>query len=169
MLVRHGPRLRVWMGQQARYEMVGARVGGSSPSVPTRGVYELTLEVADLGVAERFYVDVIGLPVITRWEPPRDAVWLALGGGGFLGLWAVATGGAAAIHQGRGGSHVHFALRVPAGTLAGLAERLEQASYETEWRHFDQGNVALYVTDPDGNVVEFTELVVRWDGQLDQG
>lgn len=135
---------------------------------PTQGIYELTLEVVDLAASERFYAGVLGLPVVDRWQAPRDATWLGLGGGGFLGLWPVATGGANAIHQGRGGSHVHFALRVPPGTLSGLAERLGRASYVTEWRHFDQGNVALYVMDPDGNVVELTELVVRWDGQPDR-
>ncbi len=140
----------------------------SDTLAPTVGIYELTLEVADLAAAERFYADVVGLPVVDRWSVPRDATWLALGGGGFLGLWPSATGGANAIHQGRGGSHVHFALRVPRGTLAGLAERLEKAAYGIEWRHFEQGNVALYVTDPDGNVVELTELVVRWDGQPDR-
>lgn len=134
----------------------------------TEGVYELALEVADLAAAERFYANVLGLPVVDRWPAPRDATWLALGGGGFLGLWPIATGGASAIHQGRGGSHVHFALRVGHGSLAGLAERLEKAAYQIEWRHFEQGNVALYVTDPDGNVVELTELVVRWDGQPDR-
>ena len=138
------------------------------PIVPTQGVYELTLEVADLALAERFYAEVIGLPVVDRWEPPRDATWLALGRGGFLGLWPAASGGAVAIHQGRGGSHVHFALRVPHGMLTGLADRLQRASYETEWRRFEDGNVALYVTDSDGNVVEFTELVRSWDGQPDQ-
>ena len=135
---------------------------------PTQGVYELTLEVADLAAAERFYAGVLELPVVDRWDAPRDATWLGLGGGGFLGLWPVATGGAVAIHQGRGGSHVHFALRVPPGTLHGFNARLQTASCETEWRVFDQGNVALYVTDPDGNVVELTELVVRWDGQPDR-
>ncbi len=137
-------------------------------TAPTEGVYELTLEVADLVASERFYADVLGMPVVDRWEPPRTATWLALGGGGFLGLWPVETGGVDAIHQGRGGSHVHFALRVLPGTLAAMAERLGRAAYETEWRHFAQGNVALYVTDPDGNVVELTELVTRWDGQPDR-
>ncbi len=136
---------------------------------PTRGIYELVLEVADLAAAEAFYAGTLGLSVVDRWQPPRAATWLGIGAGGFLGLWEVEAGAAAAIHNGRGGAHVHFALRVPKGTLDGFAERLEKASYETEWRQFDQGNVALYVTDPDGNVVELTELVVRWDGQPDRG
>lgn len=146
--------------------MTSVRTDGVA--APTQGVYELTLEVANLAASEAFYAGVLGMPVVERWEPPRVATWLDLGAGGFLGLWPVETGGANAIHHGRGGTHVHFALRVPPGTLAGLAERLGAASYETEWRQFAQGNVALYVTDPDGNVVELTELVTRWDGQPDR-
>ncbi len=136
--------------------------------IPVQGVYELTLEVDDLTASERFYVELLGLPVVARWDPPRPATWLGIGGGGFLGLWPVETGGEVAIHRGRGGRHVHFALRVARWTLGDLARRLETAGLATEWRHFDGGNVALYVTDPDGNVVEFTELVVRWDGQPDR-
>ena len=40
-------------------------------------------------------------------------------------MWPAETGGAAAIHQGRGGAHVHFALRVPLGTLDATQARLE--------------------------------------------
>lgn len=139
----------------------------SSVAAPFQGVYELTLEVEDLAQAERFYAGTLGMPVVDRWDPPREAVWLGIGGGGFLGLWSRAAGGEVAIHNGRGGAHVHVALRVAHGTLTGLAERLEAAGESVEWQHFEQGNVALYVTDPDGNVVEFTELIVRWDGQPD--
>jgi catechol 2,3-dioxygenase-like lactoylglutathione lyase family enzyme len=131
------------------------------------GVYELTLEVADLAVSERFYGETLGLPVVDRWAPPRPATWFGLGGGAFLGLWSREAGGAVAIHGGRGGAHVHFAVRVAHGTLGGLTERLESAGHSVEWVHFEDGNVALYVTDPDGHVAEFTELVVRWDGRPD--
>ena len=139
----------------------------ATQDLDVRGVYELALEVEDLARAERFYVEVIGLAVAARWAPPRPATWLDIGGGGFLGLWPIETGGAVAIHNGQGGRHVHFALRVARGALNGLAGRIESAGFPPEWRHFDDGNVALYVTDPDGNVVEFTELVVRWDGRPD--
>lgn len=137
-------------------------------SVPTQGLYEITLEVDDLAASERFYADLLGLPVVDRWPASRPALWLGIGGGGFLGLWSVAAGGEPAIHHGRGGRHVHFALRVTHGTLTGFAERLEAAGHPVEWRHFDQGNVALYADDPDGNVLELTELVTRWDGRPDR-
>lgn len=140
-----------------------------TPTAPTtQGVYEMALEVDGLEASERFYVDMIGLSVVARWDEPRPAVWLGIGGGGFLGLWSVAAGGEQSIHHGRGGSHVHFALRVPHGTLNGFAQRLEAAGHAIEWRHFDEGNVALYADDPDGNVLELTELVERWDGRPDR-
>jgi catechol 2,3-dioxygenase-like lactoylglutathione lyase family enzyme len=83
-------------------------------TMPTvTGLFEMVLEVADLAASERFYRDVIGLPVAERWTDERPAVWLALGREGFLGLWPPKTGGAVAIHGGRGGLHAHFARRSP--------------------------------------------------------
>src|SRR6186997_884484 len=91
---------------------------------PAIGLLEMVLEVGDLAAAERFYRDVIGLPVVERWTDERPAVWLALGREDFLSLWPPQTGGAVAIHGGRGGRHVHFALRVPMGTLDAITARL---------------------------------------------
>ncbi len=130
------------------------------------GLFELTLEVADLAAAERFYAEHIGLRVVERWGSDRPAVWLALGRESFLGLWTREAGGERAIHRGRGGAHVHFAIRVPLGTLDDLQARLEALGYAVEagW-DFGHGNRAMYLDDPDGNVVELTERVTLWDGQ----
>lgn len=133
-------------------------------AAPVIGLFEMVLEVADLAAAERFYRGVIGLPVAERWGDERPAVWLALGGEGYLGLWPPATGGAAAIHGGRGGAHVHFALRVPLGTLDAVRARIEALEYKVEERDFGGGDRAIYLDDPDGNVVELTERATLWDG-----
>jgi glyoxylase I family protein len=146
---------------------VDDRRSASSPAVPVvrpAGLFEMTLEVSNLAASERFYRDVIGLPVVERWSDERPAVWLALGREGFLGLWPPETGGAAAIHGGRGGRHVHFALRVPMGTLDAVAARLELLDFPVEPRDFGNGNRAIYLDDPDGNVVELTERATLWDG-----
>jgi glyoxylase I family protein len=146
---------------------VDDRRSASSPAVPVvrpAGLFELTLEVSDLAVSERFYHDVIGLPVAERWTDERPAVWLALGREGFLGLWPPESGGAVAIHGGRGGRHVHFALRVPMGTLDAVMARLESLRYPVESHDFGAGNRAVYLDDPDGNVVELTERTTLWDG-----
>lgn len=135
------------------------------------GLFEMTLEVADLAAAEAFYRDAVGLPVVARWTDDRPAVWFGLGGQGFLGLWPVQTGGEKALHGGRGGVHVHFALRVPYGTLDAVQARLERLGVAVEPHEFDrdpgavyQGNRAIYLDDPDGNVLELTERRTLWDG-----
>lgn len=131
---------------------------------PTMGLFELVLEVADLAASERFYREAIGLTVADRWDSDRPAVWLSLGREAYLGLWPVASGGEKAIHGGRGGSHVHYALRVPHGTLAEAHCRLEHHGLDVERYEFGPGDHAIYVDDPDGNVVELTERVTLWDG-----
>jgi len=132
---------------------------------PTIGLFEFVLEVADLGASERFYAEHLGLNVVERWDGERPAVWLALGREGFLGLWLPETGGAKAIHTARGGAHVHLALRVPTGTLATMQTRLEALGYPVEggWT-FGPGDLAIYVDDPDGNVIELTERTTVWGG-----
>lgn len=143
---------------------MSSRPARTIPGNPTRpiGLFEMVLEVADLAAAEDFYHQVIGLPVVERWDAERPAVWLALGNEGFLGLWPPETGGAAAIHGGRGGSHVHFALRLPLGAIAATRARLLALGYPVEDRDFGRGNLAIYLNDPDGNVLELTERTTLW-------
>jgi catechol 2,3-dioxygenase-like lactoylglutathione lyase family enzyme len=128
------------------------------------GLFEMVLEVADLAASERFYRDVIGLPVVERWGDDRPGVWLALGRDDFLGLWPPESGGVVAIHGGRGGSHVHFALRLPMGALDTVRARLLDLGYAVEERDFGAGNRAIYIDDPDGNVLELTERTTLWGG-----
>ncbi len=139
------------------------------PPPPVTGLYEMVLEVADLAASEQFYMEAIGLPVATRWGDERPATWMTLGNEGFLGLWPVESGGAMAIHNGRGGTHVHFALRLPLGTIDQAQARLEELGHEVERVVFDNGNSAIYLDDPDGNVVELTEIAVLWDGSVPAG
>jgi catechol-2,3-dioxygenase len=136
----------------------------SLPAPKSSGLYELVLEVADLAAAEHFYRDVLGLEFVERWGDDRPAVWFGLGGEAFLGLWSVAAGGEKAIHHGRGGSHVHYAIRLRRGTLSAMEERLASLGYEVEHFDFGNGNHSIYVDDPDGNVVEFAEWPTLWDG-----
>jgi catechol 2,3-dioxygenase-like lactoylglutathione lyase family enzyme len=134
-----------------------------APAAPS-GFFEMVLEVNDLAASEHFYREVLGMPVAQRWSDERPAVWLSIGREGFLGLWPPETGGDIAIHGGRGGSHVHFALRVPLGSLDTVRDRLIGLGYTVEERDFGHGNLAVYVDDPDGNVVELTERTTLWDG-----
>jgi catechol-2,3-dioxygenase len=137
----------------------------AEPNVPgTIGLYEMTLEVADLEAAERFYHEVIGLEVVDRWGEDRPAVWLALGRQSFLGLWTREAGGPKAIHHAWGGKHVHFAIRVPPGALPAYERRFTELGIPYEEFVFSKSNRAIYLDDPDGNVVELSDFGVLWDG-----
>jgi catechol-2,3-dioxygenase len=121
----------------------------------------MVLEVADLDAAVRFYQDVIGLDVVQRWGEDRPAVWLDMGDSAALGLWT-AKAAIGALANGRGGAHVHFALRIPHGSIDEVQERLANLGYQTLRIEFDDGNRSLYLDDPDGNCVELMDAVVDW-------
>ncbi len=128
------------------------------------GLYEMVLEVADLDASTRFYGDVLGLTVVQRWGEERPAIWFDMGDSAALGLWTpkAAIG---ALADGRGGAHVHFALRIPLGTIDSWQVRLEGLGYDVLRVEFDSGNRSIYVDDPDGNCVELMEATVDWAGR----
>ncbi|MGP4016380.1 VOC family protein [Saccharopolyspora sp. 5N708] len=129
----------------------------------TSGVNELVLEVADLAASERFYTEVLGFPVIGRWEGEhwrnREAVWV-LAGGTRIGLWKPALG----IARARGGVHVHYALSVGDSEYDAVVERIRARGAQVDEVEFGPGNArSAYVADPDHNVVEF------WTWDVTQG
>ena len=119
--------------------------------IPVTGVSELVLEVEDLAEAERFYSEVLGLPVVERWAE-REAVWVMAGDRTRIGLWRPQVG----LAGGRGGVHVHYAMHVLPETFDSAVERLRERAQELEVHDFGMydDSRAVYVTDPDGNVVE---------------
>jgi catechol-2,3-dioxygenase len=122
--------------------------------IPVTGVNELVLEVGDLERAEHFYSELLGLPVVERWEH-RDAVWLMAGQQTRIGLWKPQVG----VAGGRGGVHVHYAMHIDDEDYASTVERLKECGLEVTEDDFGSSR-AVYVTDPDGNVVEF------WTGDV---
>jgi catechol 2,3-dioxygenase-like lactoylglutathione lyase family enzyme len=118
--------------------------------IPVTGVSELVLEVVDLEAAERFYAEVLGLPVVERW-PDREAVWVMAGERTRIGLWRPQVG----LAGGRGGVHVHFALHIAEQDFDAAVAELRRRGEEVEVISFsDTHGRAAYVDDPDGNVVE---------------
>jgi catechol 2,3-dioxygenase-like lactoylglutathione lyase family enzyme len=126
-----------------------------SDGAPVTGVNELVLEVVDLERAEHFYSKLLGLPVVERWEH-RDAIWV-LAGATRIGLWKPQVG----VAGGRGGIHVHYALEIADEDYEATVERLRACGLEVFEDDFGDSRAA-YVTDPDGNVVEF------WTGDLSE-
>jgi catechol 2,3-dioxygenase-like lactoylglutathione lyase family enzyme len=119
--------------------------------IPVSGVSELVLEVVDLAAAEEFYGGVLGLPVVERWEADRQAVWVMAGRQTRIGLWRPQVG----LANGRGGIHVHFAMHIDDADFDAAVERLRTQGHPPEIFEFEDGRGrALYVSDPDGNVVE---------------
>jgi catechol 2,3-dioxygenase-like lactoylglutathione lyase family enzyme len=124
-------------------------------AAPVLGVSELVLEVSDLERSERFYAETLDLPVVERW-PHRDAIWV-LAGATRIGLWKPQTG----LEGSRGGGHVHFALRVPEETFEGRVAALRAAGHDAPVHDFGplaagaRPSRSVYVTDPDGHLVEF--------------
>jgi catechol 2,3-dioxygenase-like lactoylglutathione lyase family enzyme len=117
--------------------------------VPVTGVSELVLEVVDLEAAEEFYAGVLGLPVVDRW-PDREAIWVMAGERTRIGLWRPQVGRAG----GRGGLHVHYALHIADADYEAAVERLRSRGMAVEETTFPGAGRAVYVDDPDGNVVE---------------
>ena len=85
-------------------------------------------------------------------------MWLAAGADARLGLWAPGE----KEFGDRGGRHVHYAFSAGPGGLDVLAERLRAYGAEVHGpeRH-DGGDRSLYVTDPEGNVVEVWDFFGR--------
>jgi catechol 2,3-dioxygenase-like lactoylglutathione lyase family enzyme len=118
--------------------------------IPVTGVNELVLEVLDLEESVRFYTEVLGLPLVERWDH-RDAVWVMAGDRTRIGLWRPQVG----LAGGRGGVHVHYAMHLPEESYDAAVEHLHAHGLHVQEEVFeeDRGRAA-YVTDPDGHVVE---------------
>jgi hypothetical protein len=74
-----------------------------------------------------------------------------------IGLWRPQIG----LAKGRGGLHVHYALKIAEADFDPSVERLRSKGYDPEVIGFDAMGRAFYVIDPDGNVVEFWTWDVR--------
>ena len=118
---------------------------------PVSGISELVLEVSDLDAARHFYRDLLGFEETLYGEGRDDRLWYLIGSSARLGLWTPQVG----LAGGRGGAHVHFAFQLPREALDPLLERLRAAGMEVEGPIQLGADRAIYVTDPDGNVVEF--------------
>jgi hypothetical protein len=117
--------------------------------VPPR-VHHLAVVVRDLARAERFYADVLGMPVLRRWTDDAGAprsVWLGLGGDAFLAVERAASAEGGRRDEQPGWHCV--ALAIARAERAEVRARLEAAGHPIE----RASPFTLYVRDPDGNLV----------------
>ena len=118
---------------------------------PVTGISELVLEVSDLDAGRRFYREVLGFEETLYGEGRDDRYWYLVGDSARIGLWTPQVG----LAGGRGGAHVHFAFHLPREELDALFQRVRSAGADVEGPIRLGADRAIYVTDPDGNVVEF--------------
>jgi catechol 2,3-dioxygenase-like lactoylglutathione lyase family enzyme len=122
-----------------------------SGRLPVSGISELVLQVSDLEDSRRFYRDLLGFEETLYGEGAEGRYWYLVGETARLGLWTEQVG----LAGGRGGVHVHYAFSVPDAEIDVLKDRLESAGAEVEGPIQLGPGRAVYITDPDGNVVEF--------------
>jgi predicted enzyme related to lactoylglutathione lyase len=118
---------------------------------PVSGISELVLEVSDLDAARRFYRDVLGFEETLYGEGAEGRYWYLVGETARLGIWTEQVG----LAGGRGGAHVHYAFNVADTEIDRIKDSIEGAGAEVEGPIQLGPGRAIYVTDPDGNVVEF--------------
>ena len=137
-----------------------ASFAGARDSVAIEGVLETSLYASDLEAAQRFYADVLGLPVFSH-EPGRH-VFFRCGAAMLLVFDPTRTtsapgavgGVAIPPHGAHGPGHICF--RVPEAEVTEWRRRLLAANIAIEAEvHWPRGGTSLYVRDPAGNSVEF--------------
>lgn len=118
----------------------------------TRAINHLAVKTTDLARAEHFYVDVVGLSVIKRFDDahgrPRS-VWCGLKTG-FLAI-EKAESSKAVKNDGDPGWH---------GVMLGIAVDERQSMMAHFARHgfpvIKETDYTFYVRDPDGNMLGFS-------------
>jgi catechol-2,3-dioxygenase len=121
-------------------------------------ISELVLEVADLEASRAFYRDLLGFEETLYGEGREGRYWYLVGESARLGIWTEQIG----LAGGRGGAHVHFAFHLEDAELELIQARIEARTGEVEGPIQLGPGRAIYITDPDGNVVEF------WSQDMDE-
>ena len=124
-------------------------------AINVAGLDHLVLRVADLDRAIKFYGEVLGCHVERRLEEPKLVQLRA--GASMIDL--VPGGGPSRSEETAAGRNLdHFAVRISTFDFPALADHLRRhgvAVGEVRRRYGAEGyGSSLYITDPDGNVVE---------------
>jgi lactoylglutathione lyase len=127
-------------------------------------LYEAHLPVADTDVAQRFYVEIVGLQFAHR-DLTRDVIFLWAGADrrSMLGLWGPSTTLGCEFHK------CHIAFNVALGELLAAGERLKAVGIQTQNFAGDETtepsvigwmpSAQLYFRDRDGHSLEFIALL----------
>jgi glyoxylase I family protein len=131
-----------------------SREASETGAIQVAALDHLVLRVADLDRAIKFYGDVLGCHVERRLDEPKLVQLRA--GASMIDLVPAGPGPQPAEAAGR--NLDHFAVRIGTFDFAALAAHLQRhgvAVGEVRRRYGAEGyGSSLYITDPDGNVVE---------------
>jgi catechol 2,3-dioxygenase len=122
-----------------------------------RGLGEIAFRVNNLDAMQKFYEEVIGLPLMTRF-PNAAFFQIAHGYGGHTQVLALFDRTRSPGYRGTDPATStidHIAFEIPLADFEGEKKRLEGLALQVEiaehaWVHWR----SLYVTDPEGTQVE---------------
>ena len=112
-------------------------------------LHHLAVVVADLARAEKFYLEVLGLSLVRRWDDERGvhrSTWVSLGSA-FLAIERAGAAGPTRADNAPG--HHCVALKIREKDRAEWRERLGAAGHSVE----RESPYTLYFRDPDGNLL----------------
>jgi catechol 2,3-dioxygenase-like lactoylglutathione lyase family enzyme len=138
-------------------EAIMADLVANEKRTAVRGLGEIALRVNNLDAMQKFYGEVIGLPLMARF-PSIAFFKIAEGYGGHTQVLALFDRSQSPAYRGTNAATStidHIAFEIPLADFAGERKRLESLGLKVEisehsWVHWR----SLYVTDPDGNLVE---------------
>ena len=131
---------------------------------PIKALGEVVLRVRDLDVMQEFYEKVIGLELLERFDNTMVFFRIAPDYEGHTQTLALFDQSGEADHRSRHYTGVdpeksplhHMAFTISLSDYEAEKERLQNLGLDVEtvehvWQHYR----SLYITDPEGNVVEF--------------
>jgi catechol-2,3-dioxygenase len=128
--------------------------------VYSRGISEIVLVVADVQLAARFYLYVVGLTPLTPAD--GDWAWFWTGEPGASSRLALHRGKLlfeehSPLPEGMRFGRVHYAFEVPAERLTEAVEHVKRQGIEVYGpTHFEwMRATSYYFYDPDGNLLEW--------------
>jgi len=134
-----------------------------SVSDHVQGLVAVTLEVRDLEVSEAFYQGLGLLP--EKREDTKGQRTLQVGEEQSLRLWKPLTKQRILDPiRPRGGSHVHYAMKIPKGTSDDVISALEERGIPYDLHDFGVDDTGIYFYDPDLHQVELRESTLYTPG-----